>query len=77
MAGTALLKAVPSTAAPAAAELAADVALAWRLFGIRQTGQLDVANTRAPDAVDIIRKCEARDRQAAEMFTRPWWRFWG
>ena len=36
----------------------------WMLFGDRQTGQLDIANNRYGEAVGIIERCEARDREA-------------
>ena len=33
----------------------------WVAFGDAQTGQLDKANGRTTDALDIIGRCEARD----------------
>jgi hypothetical protein len=68
---------VESASFPASAELSADAATAWRLFGIRQTGALDEANLRTRDALTIVANCEKRDREAVEKLTRPWWRFWG
>lgn len=49
----------------------------WVSFGISQTGQLDKSNGRTHDAMEIIKKCEARDRAAADaMQPKPWWKFW-
>lgn len=39
---------------------------AWINFGVAQTGQLAIANSRTDDAIGIIERCEARDRQAIE-----------
>src|SRR4051812_48789946 len=39
---------------------------AWVGFGEAQTGQLDKANGRTRDSVEIVRKCEARDKAAYE-----------
>lgn len=39
---------------------------AWINFGIAQTGQLTIANSRTSDAIGIIERCEERDRQAIE-----------
>ena len=38
----------------------------WINFGIAQTGQLEIANSRTDDAIGIIERCEERDRQAIE-----------
>lgn len=47
---------------------------AWVAFGVDQTGQLKTANSRTRDAVDIFKKCEARDRKVAEdLKPKPWW----
>lgn len=62
---------VESAAFPAPAELAADPAQAWRLFGVRQTGQLDKANLTTADVLAIVEACEARDAAAAAAITRP------
>lgn len=61
--------------APLPAETAA--AGPWIAFGDAQTGQLDKANGRTVDSVEIVKKCEARDREiAAKLVPKPWWRFW-
>jgi len=39
---------------------------AWINFSIAQTGQLHIANERTADAIGIIERCEARDREAIE-----------
>ena len=36
----------------------------WIAFGDAQTGQLDKANGRTADAIGIVERCEARDRDA-------------
>lgn len=38
----------------------------WIGFGIAQTGNLKAANQRTDEAVGIIERCEARDREAIE-----------
>ena len=38
----------------------------WIAFGDAQTGQLDKANGRYADAIGIIERCEARDREAVQ-----------
>jgi len=43
-----------------------DTALDRQLFGIAQTGQLRIANRDKADALETIRRCEARDAQAVE-----------
>ena len=50
-----------------------DPALDWQLFGIGQTGQLKIANRDKADALETIRRCEARDAAAVRQITRPWW----
>lgn len=35
----------------------------WQAFGDAQTGQLEKSNLYRRSALDIIRRCEARDRQ--------------
>lgn len=50
-----------------------DVALDWQLFGIAQTGQLNIANRDKADALETIRRCEARDTAVVERLGRPWW----
>lgn len=42
----------------------ADVVGEWIAFADAQTGQLDKANGRTADAIDIIERCEARDAEA-------------
>lgn len=47
---------------------------AWIVFGDAALAQLDKANARAVDALDIIGNCEKRDKAAAEYLKpRPWW----
>lgn len=53
-----------------------DPALDWQLFGIAQTGQLKIANRDKSDALETIRRCEARDAAAARQIERPWWQIW-
>lgn len=36
----------------------------WFDFGMRQSGQLDKSNNRYDTSLDIIKKCEERDRSA-------------
>jgi hypothetical protein len=50
---------VPSADLPAE-----DTAGAWVAFGDAQTGQLDKANGRTVDSIDIVQKCERRDAEA-------------
>lgn len=47
--------------------------LDWQLFGIAQTGQLNIANRDKADALETIRRCEARDAAVVERLRRPWW----
>lgn len=42
----------------------------WIAFGDAQTGQLDKANGRTTDAIGIIERCEARDREAVNAVGR-------
>lgn len=67
---------IDSAALPTSPELTADPAQAWRLFGVRQTGQLDKANTRTADAIGIVQGCEKRDQAAMAHLTRRWWEVW-
>lgn len=61
---------VPSAPLPAN-----DTVGEWVAFGDAQTAQLDKANGRTADALAIVEKCEARDREAADRLKpRPWWR---
>lgn len=45
----------------------------WMEFGLAQTGQLGIANTRNKGAIEIVEACEARDRSAVREIERPWW----
>nr|WP_314437626.1 hypothetical protein [uncultured Brevundimonas sp.] len=51
-----------------------DAALDWQLFGVAQTGQLNIANRDKADALETIRRCEARDAAAVRQIEGPWWR---
>lgn len=42
----------------------------WVSFGDQQTGRLDQANGRTRDTIDIVGKCEERDRKAVRKSTR-------
>lgn len=42
----------------------------WIVFGDAQTGKLDQANSRTKDAIEIQRRCEARDAAAVKKATR-------
>jgi hypothetical protein len=42
----------------------------WIAFADAQTGKLDMANGRTTDSIDIIERCEARDREAVKR-SRP------
>lgn len=42
----------------------------WIAFGDAQTGKLDQANGRTKDAIEIQRRCEARDAAAVKKATR-------
>lgn len=42
----------------------------WIAFGDAQTAQLDKANGRTGDALDIIARCEARDAAAVKKVAR-------
>ena len=41
-----------------------------QLFGDAQTGQLDKSNLTKAASLDIIRKCEERDRQIDDTLTK-------
>lgn len=62
------LKGVPAADLPVSAKLADghDDARPWQSGFIAQTGQLEVANGRMPDAIGIIQRCEARDAEAVK-----------
>ncbi len=42
----------------------------WVSFADAQTGKLDQANGRTRDTIDIVSRCEARDRQAVKRGSR-------
>jgi hypothetical protein len=42
----------------------------WIVFGDAQTAQLDKANGRTGDALDIVARCEARDAAAVKRVGR-------
>jgi len=42
----------------------------WIAFGDAQTAQLDKANGRTGDALDIVARCEARDAAAVKRAAR-------
>ena len=42
----------------------------WIAFGDAQTARLDSANGRTRDAIGIVSRCEARDREAVTRATR-------
>jgi len=42
----------------------------WIAFSDAQTGQLDKANGRTRDAIGIVERCEARDRDAVDKAKR-------
>lgn len=49
----------------------------WVAFGDAQSAQLDKANGRTADALTIVQKCEARDRESADKLApKPWWKPW-
>lgn len=55
----------------AGAPLPADDSVgSWISFGDQQTGKLDTANARTRDAIEIQRRCEARDKDAVRRATR-------
>lgn len=46
----------------------------WQEFGIRQTGQLDLANGRTRDTISIVEKCNAREAEVAKALApRTFW----
>lgn len=53
-----------------------DAELDAQVFGIEQTGQLNIANRDKSDGFEIIERCEARDAAALRKVTAPWWAFW-
>lgn len=53
-----------------------DPALDWQLYGVAETGALNMANRDKADILAITRQCEDRDRRAWDRVTAPWWQFW-
>jgi len=47
-----------------------------QVFGVRQTGQLQIANSDKRYIVTTIRKCEERDAAAYRRINAPAWQFW-
>jgi len=46
-------------------------------FGIQQTGQLDKANDKFDDGMEIIINCENLVEEARKKIEpRPWYKFW-
>lgn len=58
----------------AGAELPPDAATVgdWIAFGDAQTGRLDQANGRTADAIVIVERCEAREREALKRARASW-----
>ena len=46
----------------------------WVSFADAQTGRLDQANGRTKDAIEIVERCEARERKAIERARQGWFR---
>lgn len=44
----------------------------WIAFGDGQTGKLEQANGRTRDSIEIVERCENRDREAVRKATRGW-----
>ena len=59
----------------AGADLPPDDASAgdWIAFADAQTGRLDQANGRTADAISIVERCEAREREALKRAKAGWW----
>ena len=45
----------------------------WIAFADAQTGRLDQANGRTVDAIAIVERCEAREREALKRAKAGWW----
>ena len=45
----------------------------WIAFADAQTGRLDQANGRTADAIAIVERCEARERDALKRAKAGWW----
>lgn len=65
------LGAMPDGTAPADHP---DSALAWQIYGLDETGQLNKANDDKRTGFAIINGCEARDAQIKAHLDRPWYR---
>lgn len=63
-------KPVDSAEPPAEDALAGAV---WA-FGDAQTGQLDKANGHTADVLEIVERCETRDRAALDRLQAPFWK---
>lgn len=48
----------------------------WVKFGDAQTAQLDKANGRTADTLEIVENCEKRDAAAIRHVSRRWYEFW-
>lgn len=44
----------------------------WVAFGDAAIGKLDVANGRTRDAIEVVTRCEQRDREAVKRGSRGW-----
>lgn len=53
-----------------------DTAGDWIAFGDAAVGRLDTANLHTKAAVEIVERCEARDKTAVAEIERPWWKLW-
>ena len=42
----------------------------WIVFGEQQTGKLEIANSRTKDSIEIVSRCEERDKLAVKQATR-------
>lgn len=62
---------MPNGTAPAANP---DSALAWQLYGLDETAQLNKANDDKRTGFAIINGCEVRDAQIRAHIERPWYR---
>lgn len=72
MVAPSIRKRVPSAAGPKD-----DSGKEWVAFGVRQTGQLDIANERGDTILEITDECERQNkaiRQEIDKMNRPWWK---
>lgn len=65
------LGSMPDGTAPAANP---DSALAWQVYGIEETAQLNKANDDKRTGFAIINACEVRDNTIRAQIERPWYR---